>query len=137
MKAITLHQPWATLIALGLKHYETRSWPTTYRGNLAIHAGKTVIFDRQAMPLVAAALAAHGIHDAKQLPLGGVVCICKLKNVYHTEAVRPYLSADELAFGDFSDGRAAWDLEIVTVFSQPIRASGKQGLWDWAHHEQR
>ena len=40
MKAITLHQPWATLIALGVKTIETRSWPTKHRGPIAIHAGK-------------------------------------------------------------------------------------------------
>lgn len=39
MKAITLHQPWASLIALGVKTVETRSWNTNYRGTLAIHAG--------------------------------------------------------------------------------------------------
>lgn len=38
MKAITLHQPWATLISLGVKSIETRSWSTSYRGPLAIHA---------------------------------------------------------------------------------------------------
>jgi hypothetical protein len=39
MKAITIIQPWATLIALGEKKFETRSWTTKYRGPLAIHAG--------------------------------------------------------------------------------------------------
>jgi activating signal cointegrator 1 len=38
MKALTLHQPYATLIALGIKTIETRSWRTKYRGPLAIHA---------------------------------------------------------------------------------------------------
>ena len=37
MKALTLYQPYATAIALGLKKYETRSWATSYRGPLAIH----------------------------------------------------------------------------------------------------
>ncbi|MBD1849902.1 ASCH domain-containing protein [Leptolyngbya sp. FACHB-711] len=41
MKIITLHQPWASLIALGLKKYETRHWLTDYRGELLIHAAKT------------------------------------------------------------------------------------------------
>lgn len=41
MKAITLHQPWATLVSLGVKTIETRSWTTRYRGPLAIHAAKT------------------------------------------------------------------------------------------------
>ena len=40
MKMLTLHQPWASLIAVGVKTIETRSWSTPYRGPLAIHAGK-------------------------------------------------------------------------------------------------
>lgn len=42
MKVITLIQPWATLIALGEKQIETRSWSTKYRGEIAIHAGKKI-----------------------------------------------------------------------------------------------
>lgn len=38
MKAITLWQPWASLLACGAKQYETRSWATNYRGPIAIHA---------------------------------------------------------------------------------------------------
>lgn len=38
MKAITIWQPYASLIAAGLKEYETRSWPTRYRGPIAIHS---------------------------------------------------------------------------------------------------
>jgi hypothetical protein len=40
MKAITILQPWASLIALGAKKFETRSWKTSYQGPIAIHAGK-------------------------------------------------------------------------------------------------
>lgn len=40
MKAITLYQPWASLVACGAKTFETRSWSTVHRGKLAIHAGK-------------------------------------------------------------------------------------------------
>ena len=39
MKALTIHQPYASLIAVGAKRYETRSWATRYRGPIAIHAG--------------------------------------------------------------------------------------------------
>ncbi len=39
MKALTILQPWASLIACGAKKIETRSWATKYRGPLAIHAG--------------------------------------------------------------------------------------------------
>ena len=41
MKAITVWQPWATLLATGQKHNETRSWKTSYRGEILIHAAKT------------------------------------------------------------------------------------------------
>jgi hypothetical protein len=40
MKALTLYQPWATLVAVGAKRIETRSWSTKYRGPLAIHVSK-------------------------------------------------------------------------------------------------
>ena len=39
MKAITIYQPWASLIACGAKKFETRPWATKYRGPIAIHAG--------------------------------------------------------------------------------------------------
>lgn len=41
MKAITLHQPWATLIMVGLKRFETRGQRFTYKGPLAIHASRS------------------------------------------------------------------------------------------------
>lgn len=43
MKALTIRQPWAALIAAGVKTIETRSWPTKHRGPLAIHAGKAKV----------------------------------------------------------------------------------------------
>ena len=47
MKAITIKQPYASLIAAGIKKYEFRTWKTKYRGELLIHAGKGV--DKKAM----------------------------------------------------------------------------------------
>lgn len=40
MKALSLTQPWATLVAVRAKRIETRSWRTNYRGPIAIHASK-------------------------------------------------------------------------------------------------
>lgn len=47
MKVITIKQPFATLIAEGLKEYEFRTWKTNYRGPIFIHAGKGI--DKKAM----------------------------------------------------------------------------------------
>lgn len=41
MRGLTLKQPWASLVAFGLKTVETRKWATRHRGAIAIHAGKT------------------------------------------------------------------------------------------------
>lgn len=41
MKVITIKEPYATLIAERQKEYEFRTWPTKYRGDILIHAGKT------------------------------------------------------------------------------------------------
>lgn len=40
MKAISIWQPWATLVAIGRKRVETRAWSTSYRGPIAIHAAR-------------------------------------------------------------------------------------------------
>lgn len=42
MKVLTLKQPWATLVAEGIKKYEFRSWRTKYRGKVLIHAGSGI-----------------------------------------------------------------------------------------------
>lgn len=40
MKALTIKQPYATLIAEGIKEYEFRTWKTNYRGEFLVHAEK-------------------------------------------------------------------------------------------------
>ena len=41
MKCLSIHQPWAALVVLGAKRFETRSWQTDHRGRMAIHASRT------------------------------------------------------------------------------------------------
>jgi hypothetical protein len=71
MKCLTLYQPWATLLILGAKKIETRSWQTSHRGPLAIHAGAK---DHPTLrplchePPFREVLASHGITDWDQLP---------------------------------------------------------------------
>lgn len=51
MKAISIRQPWASLIVAGIKDIENRSWTTAYRGKVLVHASKKI--DKKAMKLVA------------------------------------------------------------------------------------
>ena len=136
MKAITLTQPWATLVAIGAKKIETRSWRTSYRGPLAIHAAKG--FPKSARELCRgnpfhAALHAAGWASKSysgELPLGVVLATCTLVDCVFIRRVEP-VSDLERAFGDYSDGRYAWMLANVVPLPTPISAKGALGLWEW------
>jgi len=153
MKALTIHQPWASLIALGIKTIETRTWPTKYRGELAIHAGIGVADGKfgdytsqkfgEGYFLFGAGLPESGYG----LPFGAVVAVAQLVDVVPIrEGVGPidrpgvWLGHDrfgeqtsvddQLPYGDFTSGRFAWVLKEVTPVP-PIPAKGRQGLWNW------
>ncbi|MOA01821.1 ASCH domain protein [compost metagenome] len=142
MRTITILQPWASLIALGEKQFETRSWPTKYRGPVAIHAGKRL--DRQACleRSINDALVRNGITEWGEIPLGAVVAIAELKNClksidtwtdgYILENLTS-VYAPEHEFGDFTPGRFAWEMTDVKRLAEPIPAKGQQGLWNWAY----
>jgi hypothetical protein len=50
--ALSIQQPWAGLIACGLKDIENRTWRTNFRGPFLIHAGQQI--DRDAIGEIAA-----------------------------------------------------------------------------------
>lgn len=135
MKAISLWQPWATLIAIGAKRFETRSWGTSYRGPLAIHAAKRPARRDECNPAIGVDLFDAGYVGLNNLPYGCVVCVVDLVNCTPTEEVEreewfePH-SERELAFGDFTPGRYAWQLENVR-YLENLAAHGFQGLWEW------
>ncbi len=143
MKALTLTQPWATLVAIGAKRIETRSWSTSYRGPLAIHAAKG--FPKWAREFTAESLCYEavraGISRFPGYPLGCVLATCRLVNCVPTEVLDPgdtvfsvslqKISDQEIQFGDFSPGRWGWVLEDVKQLLEPIPAKGTLGLWEW------
>lgn len=133
MKAISLWQPWATLVSLGAKQYETRHWTTRYRGPLAIHAAKKR--DREVMryffqePFLSV-LRAAGIPTFSALPLGAIVAIVDLTAIYDAAKLAPKISEQERAFGNYAAGRYAWRLENIRMIT-PIPFKGMQGLFEW------
>lgn len=136
MKAITLMQPWASLVALRAKRYETRSWKTNYRGPLAIHS--SLNFSKAGRDLCRLEPFASALIGNEVLPLGCVVAICDLAAVYPTSQEADSLFAvghdwpeSERPFGDFSPGRYAWLLTNVRALENPIPVRGARSLWDW------
>ena len=146
MRCLSLTQPFATLVATSNKMIETRSWKTSYRGELAIHAAAT--FPAYAREMLAyghfaRALAAAGhtigrdptrrgsMEITHDLPLGAIVATCRLVRCERTEDIAPDLPPWELAFGDYEPGRWAWVLADVVRLPEPIPAIGHLGLWEW------
>lgn len=131
-KALTIHQPYAQLIADGLKQFETRHWATAHRGLLYIHAGKKwdneVRTERDQLARTHADLSHYWGVD---LPTGCIIAVCQLIAIYHTEEIRDKVGELERAVGNWADGRAAWQLKVLRFPEQPIPANGKQGVWDW------
>ncbi|MEK3726805.1 MULTISPECIES: ASCH domain-containing protein [unclassified Lysinibacillus] len=140
MKAVTIKQPWATLIALGVKKFETRSWQTKHRGQIAIHAGKSIDKDACNEYWIKSTLVEHGIKSFEELPTGVVIAVADLIDCYKVKATVGFVSVLskgkaldglEVAFGDYTEGRYAWELANLQVLSEPIAAKGKLSLWEW------
>lgn len=126
MKALTLTQPWATLVALGHKRVETRSWSTRYRGPIAIHAAKG--FPREALAFAQEERALGRIPS--RIPRGAIVAVARLTECLPTQEVRDRLSGLERHLGDFSYGRWAWLLADIRALDEPIPCLGALGLWE-------
>lgn len=138
IKALTVWQPHAQLIALGEKRFETRDWLISYRGWLAIHAAKTFPDEQKALCLhepFRSVLQQAGFYWPPDLPRGCIVAIVRLVDVKPADEVAPEITGTaERVFGDYSSGRYAWELdggEEFAAWSDPIRARGKPGLWEW------
>lgn len=102
MKALTLHQPWASLVAVGAKTIETRSWPTKHRGPLAIHAGK----DPRPSRSMAGQLASEPLSEQQwdDMPFGAVVAVCELVAVLPTDGLSRSSRFHTMEYPDMSDG---------------------------------
>ena len=132
MKALTIWQPWASLLAQGEKKYETRGWPTKYRGTIAIHAA---LRDPKKLPLTPE-LEQYALHNDKigswsGLPTGAIIAIGELVNVWRIGAEGISPTEQEMALGDWTPGRYAWEIKITELLEEPVPIRGKQGLWNW------
>lgn len=141
MKAISLLQPWATLVVMGAKKIETRSWQTKYRGELLIHAsvGKKGMylmddpdFKKFLTPLF--------MDDPRNtFAFGAIIGRVELTIIRTTgELVAAnmfqehiQLSNQEKAFGDYTPGRYAWELKNPVMFDKPIPFKGSLSIWEF------
>jgi activating signal cointegrator 1 len=150
VKAITLWEPWASLMACGAKSIETRSWGANYRGPLLVHASK-----KSGEDIVAYAHWARetvkehrfrpspgSLEDKAALrlyrdTLGCVLAVVDLVEIRWTGAtggIHPdwldRLLPLEREFGDYSPNRFGWVTTNLRPLATPIPWKGSQGLWD-------
>jgi hypothetical protein len=151
-------QPWASLLAIGAKEYETRGWATSYRGPIAIHAAAKSI--NSIIPLMsneawnAAYNALHHLYgvycgytdNTLNPPLGAVVAVGELVGCYpmtgrtsiggkvayaqfRKDGHVVEVTGNDLLFGDWTPGRFAWEFANVRMLKEPVPMRGAQGLW--------
>ena len=122
MKVLTLKQPWATLVAEGIKEYEFRSWKTNYRGKLLIHAGAGV--DKEEMKRfqnldldfqLKKILAEVDLEDCLEL---------------NDELNKKIVAEQNIAYGSKYRTSYAWKLTNVKKINIDREIKGQLGLWN-------
>lgn len=102
MKAISIKEPWASLINSGKKTIETRTWKTDYRGKLLLCCSK----------------------KPSSVLSGLAFAVCDLVEI------RPMTVLDEYLAGCKKyDGAYSWVLENVKLIA-PFPVKGKLSLFD-------
>jgi hypothetical protein len=160
MKALSLWQPWASAMAVGAKTIETRSWGTSYRGPLAIHAAKRCIKDElidvQSSWGWCGALYDLGVRMGQVerlwdlLPFGAIIAIayldaCRRSETFtggeldtprvplalqEAEGLGEAYAFTERMMGNFSPGRYGWEFSKVDILKTPIPCRGYQQLFE-------
>lgn len=153
MKALSLWQPWGTAMDRAQKGNETRSWSTTYRGDLLICASKRPPKGDDEFGETEAAIYAAAVNPndgapyspeqmsppngvqwrtcwGQQLPFGAALCVVELYDVVPTWCLR-FTSSDhprESKLGNYEPGRFAWKTRNLRRLARPMPFKGAQGL---------
>lgn len=124
MKALTIKEPWASLIINEYKTYEFRSWKTNYRGKILIHAGKS--------------LEKNQAKKFKEYNLeyncGEIIGEAELVDcIKVTEEFDEYLKGiNPIVYGNSGHvENYAWKLENIKKYDKKIPAKGQLGLWNY------
>lgn len=149
MRALTLWEPWATLIALGAKRYETRGWATPYRGELAVHAANRFSEAQRDIatsePVITDALC-RGLKCRRweivrrlRESLGHVIAVVRVVDCEETRSIIPRAQRaedgaaemwwEEFKMGDWRPGRHAWRMSRPKRLQQPVPCRGYQRIW--------
>lgn len=124
MKALTIKEPWASLIIEEYKKYEFRSWKTKYRGKILIHAGLSIEKDMMER------FKDYNIDINPGYIIGeATITDCILVDEEFNCELR---SIDPVVYGRSNHTETyAWKLENVVKYENQISCKGKLGLWNY------
>lgn len=123
MKTLTIKQPWAASIIVKKKDVENRSWSTSYRGPVLIHAGLGAFRDFDAMEYISERVSSSSLDLIKTIKVtrGAIIGIAEI-----VDCVRDSRSKWAI------DGHWHWILKNQKNIV-PIYTKGKLGLWDFPY----
>lgn len=127
MKAISLWQPWAHAMAIGVKRVETRHWQTKHRGDIAIHAAKRWTAEERDWWR-----ALHRSDPARwpaEPALGAIVAVVDLMTIETSEELAGVVSPSEFTWGNYQAGRYGWVTCKVRPLRVPMSTAGRQSIW--------
>jgi len=132
MKALSMTQPYATAVVRSyfangrpVKGVETRSWSTSLRGEIAIHAAKG--FPGWARDFAKTEYLLGRLPE--KLPLMAIVGTVEIVRMDPTQNIEQTISALERLYGDYSWGRFGWSFDNARELPEPIPCKGALGLW--------
>ncbi len=147
MKALTIWQPWATLIMIGAKPFEFRRWPAPKafrRQRIVIHAGQRPVRQAEVRALMLnirrGGYAETGLTEEPAMKLldrvrqGFVLpTACGLGTAVLGEPKQAAeIFGDMVGDSDRVDHQIwAWPLGEIEAFDEPVPARGAQGFWSW------
>lgn len=141
MKTLSIKEPHATLLLTPYKTIETRSWPTSYRGPILLHASKFIPSYRSDPAMWDRVLKLYDKEESRtgsrpKFRNGHIYAKAVLVDcIEMTEENIKALSQDEIDAGYYAPGRYMWILSNIEALPEPIKCRGHLGLWEYKGEE--
>ena len=130
MKALSIKQPWASLIANNIKNIENRTWKTNYRGRIYIHSSaKMSLYEftwEQSMKISESFFYYDTPFSAIIGEVDIVDCVINHPSIWAEKLTGPR--------GVYMDGKLIynWVLTNPVLYDEPIlNVKGALSFWDF------